>query len=144
MKLQRMLTGGVALVDVAAMALIDATSSTPETLDLFDPGFTSLIRSVHFFDNTNGLVILGRTAGKAAFVRGTADDYTATAYQDPTTTAKGFSLAADADGKIWMAISSGVRAFDPATGHRQRDHDRLPLGPPGARDRRRRHVDRAP
>lgn len=111
------LTGGVALVDVAAMALIDATPGTPDTIDLIDPGFTSVIRSVHFFNNTDGLVILGRTTGKAAFVRRTATDYTVTPYQDPIATAKGFSLAAAADGKIWLAFSSGVRAFDPATGN---------------------------
>lgn len=111
------LTGGVALVDVAAMALIDATPGTPETLDLIDPGFTSVVRAVRFFDNANGLVILGRTAGKAAFVRRTADDYTVTSYQDPTASAKGFSLATAPDGKIWLAFSSGVRAFDPATGN---------------------------
>lgn len=111
------LLGGVVLVDVKQMALIDATPGTPTSIDPIEPGFTDRIRSVHFFDNDRGLVILSRANGQAAFVRRMADDYTVTPYQDAVTNAKGFSLAAAADGKIWMAFASGIRAFDPATGN---------------------------
>ncbi len=111
------LAGGVALVDVAAMTLVDATPNTPETIDVFEPGFALGIRAVQFFDDNAGLLILARREGKAAIVRRTADDYTLTLHQEAVSTTKGFGLAAAADGKLWMAFATAIRAFDPATGN---------------------------
>ena len=108
---------GVALIDLDKMQQIDATPSTPFSIDVFEPGFTERIRAVQFFNGTAGLLILGRNNGRAAIIRRTADDYTVTPYQDTTTTTKGFSLATHTDGKIWMAFEAGIRAFDPATGN---------------------------
>jgi hypothetical protein len=105
--------GGVVLVDTKRMALIDATPNTPTTIDPIEPGFTTQIRAVQFFDNDKGLVILSRFT-QAAFVRRTADDYTVTPYQESITNARGYSLATAPDGQIWMAFSTGIRAFNPA------------------------------
>jgi len=110
------LQGGVALIDLNAMVQIDATPSTPFSVDMFEPGFTERIRTAQFFDGTNGLLVLGRTAGRAAIIRRTIDDYTVTPYQDSVTTTECYSLATAVDGKIWMACASGLRVFDPATG----------------------------
>lgn len=111
------LIGGVALVDVETMTLVDATPNTPEVVDPIVPGFTGPIRAVQFFDNTAGLVVLARRESRAAIVRRTADDYTVTLHQEAGTTTRGYGLAAAADGKIWMAFATGIRAFDPTTGN---------------------------
>lgn len=108
---------GVALIDLDKMEQVDATPSTPFSVDVFEPGFTERIRAVQFFSGTTGLLVLGRTNGRAAIIRRTADDYTVTPYQDSVTTTKGFSLATHTDGKIWMAFEAGIRAFDPANGN---------------------------
>lgn len=110
------LQGGVALVDLQTMTQVDATPSTPFSVDMFEPGFVESIRGVEFFDDTNGLVVLARKNGKAAIIRRTADDYTVEAFQHPTTTTRGCSVVTAPDGKIWMAFQAGLRVFDPATG----------------------------
>ena len=109
------LVGGILLVDLPTLTAIDPVPATAG-LDLIDPGFTTRLRSVVFFDGTSGLVAMSRTGGRAAFIHRAADGYTVTPYQDASTSAKGYSLATGPDGRVWMAFASGLRAFDPATG----------------------------
>lgn len=111
------LVGGVALIDLVNMVQLDATPSTPFSIDLFETGFAENIRAVQFFNGKTGLAVLARNNGRAAFIRRTADDYTVQAFQDATVTARAYSLATADDGKIWMALESGIRVFDPATGN---------------------------
>jgi len=109
------LTGGVLLVDARTMTLIDPSPATP-IVELVPTGLVGRPRSVVLFDGTNGMVVLSRTGGQASILRRTANGFSSTLYQDTTPTAKGFSAALAPDGRIWMAFSSGIRAFDPTTG----------------------------
>jgi hypothetical protein len=109
------LGSGILLVDARTMQPIDPVPATP-IVELVPTGITGTGRSVVFFDGTDGMLVVSREAGQASIIKRTAAGYTATLYQDPSTTAKGFSAALAPDGRIWMAFSSGIRAYDPATG----------------------------
>jgi hypothetical protein len=104
------LIGGVALVDVATMTLIDQDPTTPD-LDVVNVGITTSIRSVTFFTNDNFVVVARRT-GEAAIVKKTAGVYSATLHQEPPNT-KGFATALAPDGRVWIAFGTGIRAYDP-------------------------------
>ncbi|MBS1124011.1 MAG: Ig domain protein group 2 domain protein [Deltaproteobacteria bacterium] len=108
------LSGGILLVDARTMTLIDPSPATP-LVELVPTGLTGRARSVVFFNGTDGMLVVSRTGGQASILKRTAAGYTSTLYQDTNTTAKGFSAALAPDGRIWMAFSSGIRAFDPAT-----------------------------
>lgn len=109
------LGGGVMLVDARTMTPIDPMPVTPP-VELVPTGLTGPGRSVVFFDGNNGMLVVGRTGGQASILRRTTAGWTSTLYQDAVTTAKGYSAALAPDGRIWMAFSSGIRAFDPVTG----------------------------
>lgn len=106
------LSGGVLLVDTRTMTAIDANPATA-VLELIDPGFVDVIRGVAFFPDGSGFVVLARQNGRAAIIHRDDSSYTVTPWQDATTTAKGYSIATGPDGRVWMALSSGIRAYDP-------------------------------
>jgi hypothetical protein len=108
------LSAGIVLVDPRTMTLIDADPTTPD-IDTISTGMTGPVRAVVFFNGTAGMVALGRTLGQACILKQTPGGYTSTPYQDADAAAKGFSAALGPDGRIWMAFSSGIRAYNPTT-----------------------------
>lgn len=108
------LGGGILLVDARTMKPIDPAPATP-LVELVQTGLGGTARSVVFFNGNDGMVVVSRTGGQASILKRTAAGWVSTLYQDASTTAKGYSAALAPDGRIWMAFSSGIRAYNPTT-----------------------------
>lgn len=116
-------TGGIILVDLRTLSLVDPIPSSPG-VDLIDPQFVSSfggggggleIRSVVFLDETT-LFVMGRRGDHASIVRLNAEDYTTTPVTLGTT-ANAYAAALGPDGRVWMVFSgtSPLRAYNPDT-----------------------------
>jgi hypothetical protein len=103
------LIGGIALVDLATFTVIDQNPETPDP-DLVDSGITSSMRTVMFINNTD-LVVVGRRNGQATVLKKTARGYTVTLHQEAANTF-GYGAVLAPDGRVWIAFSTGIRAYD--------------------------------
>ncbi len=108
------LGGGILLVDARTMTLIDPAPATP-LVELLATGLTGPVRAVVFFNGGDGIVAIAKTGGQASILKRTAAGWVSRLYQDGSTTAKGYSAALAPDGRIWMAFTSGIRAYSPVT-----------------------------
>jgi hypothetical protein len=107
-----LVVGGVAMLDIATLTLIDPVPSTP-SIEILQTGLTGRSRSITFFNDGNAMLVLGRNNGEAAIMKRSGTTWTKTHYQDAATTAKVFGAQPMPDGKIWVAMSTGIRVFDP-------------------------------
>jgi hypothetical protein len=106
---------GIALIDLTTLTQIDANPSTPE-LDLIPRPLSGVrLKSLVFFDGTDGILVMGRTY-QVAILRKVGDAWTSSLYSEASTGSRGFVAARGPDGRVWLAFSLGLRVFDPATG----------------------------
>ena len=105
--------GGVAMLDIATLTLIDPVPATPD-VEPISTGLTGRSRSITFFNNGNGMLVPGRNNGEVAILKKSGTQWIATRYQDASPNVRVFGAQTMADGKIWVAMESGIRVFDPA------------------------------
>ncbi len=106
-------SGGIMMIDIATLSVIDAVPLTPQP-DLVATDLMGSIRSITFFNNGNGMLVLGRRLGEIAILKKSGATWTKTRVVDPTPNTKVFGAQTMPDGKIWIAMSPGLRVFDPA------------------------------
>lgn len=107
-------TGGVALFDLVTMTQVDADPSSPTTIDIVRTGLSERSRGVVFFNNGDGMLVLTKFNGRAAIVEKGVNGWVSTLYQDAIT-GRNYGMSAVPGGKIWIAVQSAIREFDPAT-----------------------------
>ena len=105
----------VALVDTRTLAQIDSDPGTPDP-DVFVPASMGRVGTIVWLNNTDFLV-LTRKNGQAAVVKRVGNTYTTSlVYNDMTVNGGGYGAAMASDGKVWLALPSGVKVYDPVGG----------------------------
>jgi len=105
--------GGIVMIDLATTTVIDPIPSTP-LIEIIPHGLTDAARQVVFFNGGNAMLVVGRSSGEYAVLKKSGGTWSKTRYQDSVTGARVYNAQMMSDGKIWIAMSSGLRVFDPA------------------------------
>ncbi len=102
----------IVLVDTRTLRVIDTAPATPDN-DLIQTGLQDRIRSLVFL-GPNRIASLSRQSGQLAITD--FDGTTATTALLSQFSGRGHQLAVAPDGRLWIAIDSGLRIYNPTDG----------------------------